>query len=114
MKGVAYYNKDFLAIKEDEDLLKESVIRILLTSPGERVNNPNFGCKLKEFLFEFDVYILEDIKYEIRKSIERWEPHVTVSNIVITKKEDYKFYVLVEAISNNTGELISYETIINL
>lgn len=114
MKGVAYYNSDFLTIKEDEELLKESITRILLTSPGERVNNPNFGCKLKEFLFDFDVYLLEDIKYEIRKAIERWEPRVTTSNITITKQEDFKFYVLVEAFSNSTGGLISYETIINL
>lgn len=114
MKGIAYYNQDFLVIKEDEELLKESITRILLTSPGERVNNPNFGCKLKEFLFDFDVYILEDIKYEIRKAIERWEPRVTVSNITITNQEEFKFFVSVEAISNSSGLLISYETIINL
>lgn len=114
MKGVAYYNDDFFSIKEDEELLRENMIRIILTSPGERVNNPLFGCKLKEFLFDFDNYILEDIKLEIIKSVQKWEPRVSITGVYITKEENYRFHVLIEAISNITGEELQFDTIINL
>lgn len=114
MKGIAYYNEDFFTVKEDEELLQENIARILLTSPGERINNPYFGCKLKQFLFEFDSYIIEDIKFEIKSAIEKWEPRATVQNVIVSKKDVSTFYILVEAISNSTNNLISYETIINL
>jgi len=114
MIGISYYNDDFFTLKENEVLLKENIVRILLTTPGERINNPLFGCHLKEFLFEFDTYILEDIKFEIKRAIEKWEPRVKIFNVVITKQTDYSFYILVEAISNSSQQLISYETVINL
>ena len=49
MKGIGIYGTDSPTIKTDVDLITENVTRILLTVPGERVNNPLFGCKFKTF-----------------------------------------------------------------
>ena len=35
-----------------KDQIKSNLVNLLLTSVGERVMNPNFGCELKRFVFE--------------------------------------------------------------
>lgn len=40
-----------IATSEFEDLVRESMIVILGTAPGERVMRPNFGCEIHELLF---------------------------------------------------------------
>lgn len=40
-----------IAMSEYEDLVRESMIIILGTAPGERVMRPNFGCDIHELLF---------------------------------------------------------------
>ncbi len=60
MKGLGIYNEDAPVLKSDLDLVEENISRILLTTPGERVNNPLFGCKLKNFIFDLDDLFKED------------------------------------------------------
>ena len=38
--------------KTKEDSIKQSVRNLLLTSPGEKLFNPGWGCNLRGFLFE--------------------------------------------------------------
>ena len=40
-----------VAMSADEDLIRESIIIILGTAPGERVMRPNFGCEIHDLLF---------------------------------------------------------------
>ena len=81
MNGVALYGEDFFVIKKDQDLIKENITRILLTAPGERVNNSDFGSPLKDYLFEQESVVRNDISDRIKSSIERWEPRVKVNDL---------------------------------
>ena len=59
MNGVGIYNlpeTSFAKIKNDIELYKESVVRLLNTMPGERPYDPLFGCPLRKLLFEPDLY----------------------------------------------------------
>lgn len=113
MKSISLYNNDFLTIKTGSSALAESVERILLTSPGERVNNPLFGCMLKQSLFNFDSYLTEDITINITNAINRWEPRVLVKGVSIIKKDTNSFEILVEVINNETGLSFTVQTILN-
>lgn len=87
MKGPGFYGQEFFSIRSDEELIRENIIRVLLTSPGERVMS-NFGCNLKSYLFEQSNILLQEIEDEIKKSINRWEPRVLVNNILIEEVEE--------------------------
>lgn len=36
----------------DDDHLRDLILQVLFTSPGERVNRPEFGCGLKQLVFD--------------------------------------------------------------
>ena len=89
MKSIGLYDNGFLKIKEGVDVIKESVRRILLTSPGEYVGNLNFGSDLKRLLFNSESILNEDIEIAIRNAIRKYEPRVTVIQLDVNKKEDF-------------------------
>ena len=53
MQGIGIYGEDLLQIKKDEELIKENIKRILITAPGERAGNLQFGSRVREYLFNF-------------------------------------------------------------
>ena len=46
--GPGVFNSTFTT----KDQIKSNLINLLLTDPGERVMNPNFGCNLAKILLE--------------------------------------------------------------
>lgn len=81
-KGVGFYSKDWFAIKENKDLLYESIIRILMTTPGERVMRPDFGAGMRDNLFELVTPdFLQDLAISIHSSLMRYEPRLKVKEV---------------------------------
>ena len=55
------------------DHIKDEIITVLLTSPGERVNQPEFGCGLKERVFSPNDEILSTlVDLKISQALDRW------------------------------------------
>ena len=68
------------AVKEDAQLIEESIRQILLTTRGERVMNPEFGCNIMALVFEHDRDFLEtELRDEVIRSIKKWEPRAVVN-----------------------------------
>ena len=67
--------------KTEKELISENIRRILMTRKGERLNNPDFGSNVQTFLFMPDLYI-DDLLAEIKYSIEKFEPRVTVKSSI--------------------------------
>ncbi len=64
--------------------VRESICIILRTSPGERVMRADFGCGIDRYLFEpNDISTLRLIQEEVKQSILRWEPRVSLNDIVV-------------------------------
>lgn len=112
MKGISFYGQDFFVIKYETDLIKENISRILLTLPGERVLNYNFGCKLKSFLFAPDLVLQEDVENEIKQSITRWEPRVDIISVSAEMVESNQVYIKIDLINRTTLQEFDYETVI--
>ncbi|MFW6225426.1 MAG: GPW/gp25 family protein [bacterium] len=111
MKGIAIYDTDFFSVKSDRDLVIESIKRILLTSPGEHVGNLSFGSYIKDYLFNFENIIIEDIEQEITRALNRWEPRIILNNIeAIVAETAHKISVKIEATISETYENISLTT----
>ena len=112
MNSVALYGNDFLTIKTGNAALSESIERILMTTPGERVNSPLFGCMLKQSIFNFSSYLTEDIIINITNSINKWEPRVKVLGATVTETDQYSFKVIVNVQNIATQQTFSITTIL--
>lgn len=113
MKGISFYNEDFFVIKQESDLIKENITRILVTSPGERVMS-EFGCRLKNYIFDPEYVMEEEVRNEIFRSIKRWEPRVEIEEITTEMKDSETAYIKISLVSKTTLEPFSYEAIIRL
>jgi len=62
---------------------------LLLTNKGERIMQPEFGCDLRNFLFEnITEQTLIDIENSIRSSFEYWLPYIFINDLQVVPSED--------------------------
>lgn len=62
--------------------VRESICIILRTRPGERLQLPDFGCGLDQYLFEpNNVANLRLIQEAVKQSLSRWEPRIKLDDI---------------------------------
>lgn len=62
----------------------ESIRLILATAPGERPMRPEFGCAIHDLVFApADSTTAGQIAYEVRMSLERWEPRIDLTDVVV-------------------------------
>jgi hypothetical protein len=62
-----------VAITEDADRhLRDKILAVLFTAPGERVNRPQFGVGLNRFVFEgLDDLTLGAIEFRVNEGLRR-------------------------------------------
>jgi len=73
-----------LAWSAGEDNMRELLRVILMTQAGERVMRENFGCGLRQYLFEPNtVTTRQRIQNSIEQAIARWEPRVSVADVSV-------------------------------
>ena len=76
------YVPGLMKVNDHRNLIRASLQRILGTSKGERVMQPEFGHNLKRILFEpLDEIIIEDLKREIYNIISTQEPRIEVRDV---------------------------------
>ena len=74
---------------------KANLRNLLLTTPGERIFQPDFGSNLKNLVFEQRENISEDIESTIRTSVDRYLSYINIIN-VFTIQESNQVNVQVE------------------
>lgn len=73
-----------LAWSSGEDNMRELIRVILMTEFGERVMRENFGCGLRQYLFEPNtVTTRQRIQNSIQQAVARWEPRVAVDSVAV-------------------------------
>ncbi|MFC6088386.1 GPW/gp25 family protein [Saccharothrix sp. BKS2] len=73
-----------LALVGGEREVVESIRLILATAPGERAMRPEFGCAIHDLVFApADAATAGRIAYEVRLSLERWEPRITLHDVSV-------------------------------
>lgn len=79
----------FTMLKTIEDMVKQNFRMLLLTIPGERVMDPNFGVGLKTYLFSMQYEnVGAQIKEKIRQQVAEYLPAINVRDILITASDD--------------------------
>lgn len=71
----------FLLVEGDTDI-REAILIILNTTPGERVMQPEFGCGIQTYVFSvMNNTTLEQIRIEIQKALTLYEPRIIVEEV---------------------------------
>ena len=97
-----------LSRQEGERLVKNDLMQLLLTSPGERVMRPNFGSPIRGFLFEnMNPSALDYLVDKIKEVIANYENRVSVTNIKLLPSDEnllvIKIYGTIVIDRFNTG-----------
>ncbi|MBZ5569164.1 MAG: GPW/gp25 family protein [Acidobacteriia bacterium] len=78
-----------MAWSSGPDNIREAMTVILLTSPGERLMLPDFGGKLRAFLFEPNTVATRSLlQAEIQKALQAWEARITVQSVSVDQDDN--------------------------
>ena len=68
--------------------VKSNIKNLLLTSKGERVFQPDFGCDLRDLLFEqINSETLDGVDNSIRIALDTWLPYVNINDLILVQDE---------------------------
>ena len=82
-----------IALSTDEAAIKNSLINIFSTMPGQKLLNPDFGLNLAQFLFQpVSPTMAFMIGNRILEGLQRYEPRVTVDNVNVFPDEEQSSY----------------------
>ena len=70
------------ALSQYEEDIKESILIILKTEPGERVMEPEFGCGIYEYVFStINISNLMLMEESVKKALLIYEPRIEVNQV---------------------------------
>lgn len=71
-----------IALVRGDDELVQAMRLILSTYPGERPMRPEFGCRLRDFVFRgASEDTAAELAHEVRDALLRWEPRVDIQRV---------------------------------
>ena len=80
-----------------EDDIRQSILIILETSPGERVMRPNFGCGIHEQVFEaVDSTVVQRIRSNVEEALRRCEARIEVLGVKVDEAATSEGQLLIE------------------
>ena len=62
-----------VAVRTADENIRSKVLQVLLTSPGERVMRPEFGCGLRDLVFDPNNDVLAaTTEFTAAKALQQW------------------------------------------
>ena len=77
---------------------------LVLTSKGERIMHPNFGCNVWSTMFEHATpELISKLKVTIKKQVAIWLPYINLMDVTIDSMENNRLNIAIDfALYNNT------------
>lgn len=77
-------------IDDIDQHIKDKIIQILFTIPGERVNLPEFGCGIRDLVFEGNNSVLvSTTRFKINRALNRWiGDEVKIEDVKVFSEEE--------------------------
>lgn len=80
-----------------EEDIRQSILIILETAPGERVMRPNFGCGIHELVFSaVDSTAIQRVRSVVDEALRRCEARIEVLNINVDEAATIDGQLIVE------------------
>lgn len=95
-----------------EEDVRQAVLIVLLTNPGERVMRPTFGAGLNDFLFEpINSTTTSELAQRVEDSLIDWEPRIDVISVAVTPDANNNAMLLIDIVyrvraTNNVANLV--------
>jgi phage baseplate assembly protein W len=71
-----------IGMVDEADSVRQSILLLLSTIPGERVMRPDFGCELHRLVFSPNDNTTSGLAiHYVRQALDRWEPRAQVINL---------------------------------
>ena len=108
-------NNDFKLTKTSLEQAQHNLKNLFLTYPGERVGQPEFGSRIREFCFEqIDEELPTRIEEEVRRTVSAWLPYIIVQEVNTLNEDgdENKIFVQVKystTLNPNTLESITVD-----
>ena len=103
-------NTNDVAIKKNNEAVKQSVLNILRTNHGERPFNYFFGANLRSYLFENMTNITAaQMATSVNNSLRNHEPRIEVLNTNIQARADEN-----EVLITVTGRVLSSNEVLDI
>jgi phage baseplate assembly protein W len=114
----AFYGgpNNILSRQEDEQIIKNDLLQLILTVPGERVFRPDFGTPLRSSIFEpLDRITTENLRTKVIDAIQQHERRVTLVTLDIVSNEEQNALriLLVARLRSDPTKFISINHLVN-
>jgi len=70
------------------EVAQQNIKMVILTSPGERMMNPDFGVGLRNYLFEQDSFVFGALRQRIIEQVKRYVPFVRIEEVIAIDLQD--------------------------
>jgi phage baseplate assembly protein W len=79
---------DYRHVDEYSDLIRQNFKNLILTIPGERVMDTDFGVGIQRFLFESSLATsASSIQSAVAKKTQKYMPFVNLQNVIVEPGE---------------------------
>jgi len=86
--GLNVSNRGSIDMVEGGSSVRQAILMLLATRPGERVMRPTYGCHLHRLVFSPNDDTTAGIAiHYVRQAIQRWEPRVDVIHLDAVRSE---------------------------
>ena len=80
--GLRISPKGGIEMVEEENSVRQSILLLMSTRPGERVMRPDYGCDLQQLAFSPNDDTTAGLAvHYVRQALARWEPRIDVLDI---------------------------------
>ncbi len=88
ISGLAVSATGSVATLGGDDAIRQAVLLLLSTVPGERVMRPHYGCPLDRLVFAPNDATTAGLAiHYVRQAVQRWEPRVEVMRVDAKRHE---------------------------
>lgn len=93
------------AMTDDADHVRDMIEQLLFTSPGERVNRPDFGSGLMQLVFAPNSpELAAALQFTVQAALQRWLGDIIDVGSLLVTSEDSKLTVDLSYALRATGE----------
>ena len=96
-----------IALARGAQELEQAMRLILSTYPGERPMRPEFGCRLRDYVFaEANADTAGALQEEVRESLLQWEPRVNIDavDVLLDRADHGLLYIDIQYTVKDTND----------
>ena len=87
--GLSVSSRGSIEMVSGSDSVRQAVLLLVSTMPGERVMRPEYGCRLHRLIFEPNDPTTAGLAiHYVRSALERWEPRIEILDIDAGRNPD--------------------------